>query len=107
MSMITIIKQVKDLGLSEYARLIKHSYPIKFDQLHFLLKYFDFEKLFITTKAYLNHFTRYQNLSHPLNLNPTREEIKQHCLHLLQISGAKSFRVSITQVNNPFDSIAI
>jgi hypothetical protein len=47
MSMITIIKQVKDLGLSEHARLIKHSYPIKFDQLHFLLKYFDFEKLFL------------------------------------------------------------
>ena len=38
--MVTVTKQVKDLAISEYARVIKHSYPIKIDQLHFLLKYF-------------------------------------------------------------------
>ncbi len=32
-------KQIKDFGISEYARMVKHSYPIKFDQLHFVMKY--------------------------------------------------------------------
>lgn len=74
-----VAKQIRELGLIEYARVRKLNYPVKIEFGPFLKR---FEKL---ARMY------------GISLN-SAVNLKEASLRLLQMSGAKNYRVGITKV---------